>query len=127
MTTETKVNNAQRIAKRMFWLAWQACGGTFGMGDFQDRAGASEEDVWANVMASGDYPGRHARHDGPLNPYGDYVFGRMMKLGFAIDGDTIILPTSTPQLDYQAWCGKYANYQALQDAAVADLAKATQP
>ncbi len=111
---------SEQIAKRMFWLAWQACGGPIGMGALQDRQGVTEDDVWVNVMSAGDYPGSHTpRKD--LNPYGDYVFGRMMKLGLAIDGNKIILPKQTPQQDYQAWCGKYPTYQKLHEAAVSDL------
>ena len=77
MRIQTK--NPEAAVKRAFWLAWQACGGPLGMGVFQDHPDATEDDVWQNVGCQADYPGS-TRESRPGEAYGDYVFGRMMKL-----------------------------------------------
>jgi len=51
----------------------------------------------------------------------DYVFGRMMKLGFTWTAGTILVPDSDCKLDYQAWCGRYPTYRALIEAAITSL------
>ena len=109
----------EQVAKRAFWLAWQACGRPFGMGFIQDRPGATEEDVWKNARSDGDYSG--VRQDGPGRASGDYVFGRMMKLHLTFVEDTVSCRDEAPRRDYQAWCGKYPTYLALVVAAVKDL------
>ena len=111
---------AEAVAKRAFWLAWKACGGSFGMGIFQDRPTATEEDVWRNVMQSGDYAGFTGSEKG--DAYGDYVFGRMMKLNIRYGADWVDIPDSKAERDYQSWSRKYPTYEALMSAAVADLA-----
>lgn len=108
---------AEEVVKRMFCLAWQACGGPLGMGVLQDRPGASEDEIWENVGRRGDYPGDPDKR-GPSEAYGDYVFGRMMKLSVHWDDAEIDLGDDSPRGDYQAWCGEYHSYQALFDAAV---------
>lgn len=92
--------NSQAVAKRMFWLAWQACGGPLGMGVLQDNPGADEAAVWTNVQDRGDYP---------------------MKLGVDYGDGFVGLPESKPHPEYQAWCRKYSDYKSLFDAAVASL------
>lgn len=111
--------NSQAVAKRMFWLAWQACGGPLGMGVLQDNPGADEAAVWTNVQDRGDYPMKLG--DKPGHAYGDYVFGRMMKLGVDYGDGFVGLPESKPHPEYQAWCRKYSDYKSLFDAAVASL------
>ncbi len=100
----------QDVVKEAFWLAWQACGKTAGMGFLQDRPCATKEDVWSNVYNQADYAMSTNR---PGEVYGDYVFGRMMKLGIQYNHDTIVVRDSVPRLDYQAWCRYYATYDTL--------------
>ena len=112
--------SGETVAKRAFWLAWQACGGPLGAGFLQDNPSATEEDVWANARTAGDYSGMPMRKDSGV--YGDYVFGRMMKLGIGFSGDTITVdPPGEPDPDYQGWCIKYPTYESLIEAAAADL------
>lgn len=118
------------VVRRAFYLAWRACGGPLGWGIFQDNPSATEADVWDNVSLRGDYP---AHADGtpvagpgvkPGEAYGDYVFGRMMKLGLRWD-DTGVLAddAARPRPDYQSWCTTYPTYEALVRAAAGSLEK----
>lgn len=108
------------IAKRMFWLAWNAAGRTFGAGFLRDRPEATEDQVWVNVQTAADYPG--PGHSKPGKAYGDYVFGRMVKLLVDYTDDSIGVHDDEPQADYQAWCCKYSTYKALAQAAIDELA-----
>jgi len=117
---EIRVENPALVAKRAFWLAWQACGGTLGSGFLQDRADANEDLVWLNVIAAGDYPG--SIKNPTDKPYADYVFGRMLKVGMTLGSNTISIQDSAPHDDYQAWCTTYPTYRALIEAAIKDLA-----
>ena len=114
----------EAVVKEMFWLAWQACGGPLGMGMFQDNPAADKESVWKNVYDAGDYPGGKKmagfRRNG--GAYGDYVFGRMMKLYIELDAESLEFSDNAPRIDFQSWCGKYPTYEALYDAAVKSLA-----
>ncbi len=112
--------NPEQVVQEAFWLAWKACGGSLGMGRFQDRPGATKEDVWANVSESGDYPYK-VNDNKPGKVYGDYVFGRMMKLGLEWDETGVTVRDDAPRPDYQAWCRKYPTYEDLV------LAAATEP
>lgn len=116
--------NPIQIVKRAYWLAWKACGHSFGLGILQDRGNVTEEDVWQRVRSAGDY-GENAkkimRTNEPGKTYGDYVFGRMMKLGFEWGQDWLEFYDETPRLDYQAWCCKYPTYEILVNAAIASL------
>lgn len=120
-----KCDNPEQVVRRAFWLAWQACGGTAGMGFFQDRPGADEESVWKNVRSAGDYGrgGMITNPDKPGEAYGDYVFGRMMKLGLKWDADGVECRDDIPRIDYQEWCHKYPSFAVLVNAAIADLGK----
>jgi hypothetical protein len=105
---ERKYANAEQalnVAKEAMFLAWQACGGPK-----QDR-----ETVWDHAYNERDYSG--GRREGSKHVNADYVMGRMMKLRFKIDGDSIDIPDHEPRRDYQAWCGQYQTYAALFDAA----------
>lgn len=111
----------EQFVKRAFYLLWKACGGPTGNGFFQDRGEVGEDAVWNNVQNSGDYPGgsswvRSGR------PYGDYVFGRMMKWGCEYDAiNTVTIRDQEYRPDYQAWCGKYKTPQAIVDAVCESL------
>lgn len=111
--------NPVEVAKEAFWLAWQACGGPAGMGVLQDRGGVTRDDVWKAVSGqeATDYV---VPQGGELRPYGDYVFGRMMKLGMDITSEGISVRDSEPRWDYQAWCSRYPTYESLiAEAAIA--------
>lgn len=117
--------NPAEVAKEAFWLAWQACGGPLGMGRLQDNAGADKESVWNCVFNKGDYPGGNAgpgTANRPGDVYGDYVFGRMMKLGIRWDEAGVTVDDHPPRGDYQSWCRKFPTYEALVRAAIASLA-----
>ena len=122
-----EVQNPEAVVKRAFWLAWQACGGTFGAGFLQDNPGATEGEVWKQVFDRADYPGGNDPriasnfHNKPGKVHGDYVFGRMMKLGLEWDDKSVTFRDSTPRPDYQSWCKKYASYKDLVDAAIESL------
>lgn len=106
------------IVKRMFWLAWLAAGSPVGMGFLRDNPNAGEDDVWENVMGGGDHA--ICRY-GPGDTYGDYVFGRMLKLKIRWDDKSITLPRYQPNPAYQAWCLEYPTYESLLQAAKATL------
>lgn len=109
----------EQLVSRIYWLAFKACGGPMGMGVLQDRPGIDEAAVAKNVATNGDYvfnPGSR-----PGRVYGDYVFGRMMKLGIEFTSEGVKVSDSVPRIDYQAWCGRYPTYRDLIKAAVATL------
>lgn len=102
--------SVEELCKSYFFLAYKASN-VFGMGLFQARDGATKEQVWRNVSTMGDYPTLlRVKRD---EPYGDYVFGRMLKLGIRIEGDCVLVPAMKPRLDYQSWCCKYKTYEDL--------------
>lgn len=113
------------IIKRMFYLAWKACGGPVGMGVFQDRRlegrEATEEEVWRNVVGAEDYGGcKFSNREDEF--YGDYVFGRMMKWGCRLDGTTIDIPERSPyRPDYQGFAHKYPSPLSLLVASLNSL------
>lgn len=118
--TFTSYENAVKVAKEFFWLAWQAAGSPGGMGWFQNNPAATKEDVWSNAVRSGDYPGaRTTMPEVIASVYADYVFGRMLKTGLRVDGSRIRFYPAVPRIDYQAWCGTYPTVEALLDAACA--------
>lgn len=118
MKVKIKGAKTEEVVKEAFWLAWQACGGTLGMGFLQNNPAATKDEIWNNVVTSGDYPGRTRKKE---EPYGDYVFGRMMKLGFSYDKKTITFYDSKPRVVYQAWRRVYASYQKLIEKAVKNV------
>lgn len=115
--------NPVALAKRVFWLAYQASGGPSGMGIFQARNNATEEDVWDNVCTAGDYP--HGQNVPgfiePKRPYADYVFGRMMKVGLTLTEDSVEIQDRLATHDYQSWARKYPYFSDLLIAAVDSL------
>lgn len=114
------------VVKRAMWLAYQASR-PVGAGYLQVRDGMTEADVWSNLYdgpMGGDYPARSGSFADPNRPgkvYGDYVYGRMMKVGFKWDSDSITVQDEEPRRDYQGWCWKYPTYLALIQAAVESL------
>ena len=126
---------AEAVARRAFYLAYQACGGPMGMGIFQARSDVTEDHVWQNVCTNADYtfspvPNKDitegAAPDTDVDVYGDYVFGRMMKLGIRYNTaqGTIKIrddATETPRRACQAWALKYPTYRSLVDAAIATI------
>lgn len=114
--------NPEQVVKRMFWLAWQACGGPFNMGFLQDKPDADEEAVWSQTLNRGDYPSGNASGQNKIgDAYGDYVFGRMMKLSVKWDDASVNVRDGVPRHDYQAWCVRYPTYASLVQAAIASL------
>jgi hypothetical protein len=113
------------VVKRMFYIAWKACGGPMGMGFLRDRGPAqSEDEIWANVCNAGDYPGQRTFDPGKSGEaYGDYVFGRMMKMGVGFNPSTGAITTRDSELriDYQSWCMAYPTYRVLLDAAANEV------
>lgn len=111
------------VAKEAVYLAWQACGGTSGGGFLQDRGPHQDrERVWDHAYNERDYAGGHKGDKKAVNC--DYVMGRMMKLRFVVDGDTLKnISDSNPRGDYQSWCFRYNTYADLFDAAEANVLK----
>lgn len=114
------------VLKRAMFLAYTACGHATGMGFLQARENVSEDAVWKNVVGAGDYPGGNLFNnnkvaEGKGRVYADYVFGRMMKVGFEWDGDQIEVFEAGPRYDYQGWCIKYKSYGDLVEAAIKSL------
>lgn len=118
---------AQDVVKRALFLAYAACGHATGMGILQARDSVTEEQVCKNVLGAEDYPGGNlfrgnkVVEDGKSSVYADYVFGRMMKVGFTWQGDEIEVRTDAPRWDYQGWCIKYKSYQELVEQAIKSL------
>lgn len=98
--------NPVEVCKEAFWLAWNACGGPIGMGILQNRPNATRSDIWEHV--TGQKAGDYVLPKGEkYSPYADYLFGRMMKIGFTIHDDGIEIRNNDPTPDYQGWCSKF--------------------
>lgn len=115
-----KCARPEEVVKEAFWLAWKACGKPQGMGVFQDRPGASKQEVWDCVFHKKDYPYSIDKNR-PGKVYGDYVFGRMMKVGFQWDDTSVEVQESPPRPDYQSWCRIYSSYEGLVREAIRSL------
>ena len=115
--------SAEALVKRMFFLAWKACRGPVGMGFLQDRGELNEEQVWKVCYNAEDYPGGNLfRGNKPGDVYGDYVAGRMMKVGFKWTDDTVECNGGDGwRNDYQAFCRVYKNFGELARAAAAEV------
>jgi len=113
-----KTNQPEELAKEIFWLAWQACGGPQGMGWLQDSPNANKECVWDNIINAGDYPGNFQN---AKRPYADYVFGRMMKFGVEFKSDGLEVPEKELRPDYQSWCYIYPTIKDLVNHAMSNL------
>lgn len=115
--------SAESLVKRMFFLAWKACRSAVGMGWLQDRGELNEDQVWNICYNSLDYPGRNAlRGNRPGDVYGDYVSGRMMKVGFKWTEDIVACPGGDSwRRDCQAFCGRYPKFFDLAVAAAIEI------
>ena len=115
--------DSETFVKRAFFLLYQACGHTMGLGSFQARDAVTEEDVWNNVRSSGDYPGGGSFHNKPQSTYADYVFGRMMKWGCEWNDkeSTVSSREGEFRRDYQGFAGTYPNNTSIFDAAAKSL------
>lgn len=113
----------EAVVRRAFHLAFVACRRPSGMGVFQDRGpNVTEDQVWQNVQTRGDYPG--FPDERPGRAYGDYVFGRMMKLSveYSEKDGTIKIRDDEPRPDYQGWSGQvYPTYLSLFQEAASQL------
>ena len=110
---------ATNVAKRMFWLAYNASE-ILGMGMMSAVADATEDDVYKQVSGqdSHDYISKQGSSE-KLN--GDYVFGRMMKLTISVDGKTLLWGNDNTDISYQSWAKKYPTKTELFEAAVESL------
>jgi hypothetical protein len=110
--------STQILAKRILFLAYEASR-VYGMGAFKAREAITEDEVWANTITKGDYGGFPA-NDKVI--HADYVFGRMMKLSFYVNDNTISYDgNDKTKLDYQLWGAKYKTYTKLFQAAIKSL------
>ncbi len=107
------VKNPLEVVKESFWLAWKACGDPLGMGVYQDRPNATKDDIWAQTFP--DY------HGSQTEAYGDYVFGRMMKLSLKWDDTSIDIGNLGTNIEYQSWARVYPTYETLVLAAESSL------
>jgi len=124
-------NDPEEVIKEAFWLAYQAAGSPQGMGVMSAHPNADKNDVWENVINAGDYPGDPNTSEAEF--YGDYVFGKMMKLRlydmsvmdanmFGLGGENAVgFPDVDPKPSYQAWLTHFDNYQHLIQEADANL------
>ena len=106
----------EEVCKEAFWLAWNACGGTTGMGVLQDNPLATRDEIWQLVTGQTCRDYIIPRGE-TLKPYADYVFGRMMKIGFTVLEDGIEYWKDAVRGDYQAWAYEYPTTTALLEAA----------
>lgn len=113
-------DNPTALAKRIFFIAYESCGGVLGMGVFREKSDVTEEQLWDNLVNAGDYS-YNPRRNPSKTPYADYCFGRMMKFGLTINTDSIEISDREPHLAYQGWSKFYSTYQSLVDAAIDSL------
>ena len=120
VTCEENVKeNIERLVKRFFFLAYNASG-IMGMGMFQARDNQTEDQIWDSV------------HNDKWNtrkgePYGDYIFGRMVKTGCKYDETSMTVVDRQPTADYQSWVRQYPSYEALLSAAISSVEKDESP
>jgi hypothetical protein len=110
------------VVKRAVFLAYEASL-VLGTSVMCAPGGQTEEDVWNNICSAGDYPpGMTSKvRNKKGNVYVDYVFGRMMKLGFRWDETMVEIKENVLKKDYQPWCETYPTFQHLIDAAIKSL------
>lgn len=60
-------------------------------------------------------------------PYGDYIFGRMVKTGCKFDETSMTVVDRQPTADYQSWVRQYPSYEALLSAAISSIEKDETP
>jgi len=104
-----------QVAKAATFLAYKAAQ-VVGMGVFQDRPDITEDKLWASIEPV-------VNKNNTTSVYVDYGFGRMMKYSVTFDDKNIEGRTGPLSRDYQSWCHMYPTYEALIEAAMADLKK----
>ncbi len=109
MTTETTVSKNETLARRIFWLAYEASI-PMGLGVLHYTDKETEDTVWKHA----------SKRDGFVS--GDYIFGRMMKIGITWDNEKLNVTPSRLSPDYQSWCARYPTVGALVTAAEKSLA-----
>lgn len=108
---------ALALAKKALFLAWKACDEPVGIGILKIRSQATEDEVWNNAISNADYPKLPNQTTSETKVYADYVFGKMMKIGFRIEDNAIIVSDFLPDHQYQDWSRKYPKYEDLFNAA----------
>jgi len=103
----------EEFIKTLFFLLWQSSK-VVGAGVLQDKPEATKEDVWNNILACNDYPGKpHHPKDGLVL---DYVFGRCMKFTLRWENDIIVLREKKFHIQYETWQHKYPDNKTILDA-----------
>ena len=97
------MSDAKTIAKRMLWLAYQASR-PVGMGMLHFTEDKTEEEIGE-------------AQENEIGYAADYCFGRMMKFGVRVNGDSIEYSDFPLSADYQSWSIKYRTYSDLEAAA----------
>lgn len=124
MKIEIKGIPGHVVAKKMLWMAWQACGGPIGMGRMQDNPLATEDSVWDAMGGARDYGGAEAKRPECREVAADYVFGRMMKLYFTYSLVTdagnawVAVSDTAPHAEYQGWFSRFPTYELLAHTAI---------
>lgn len=123
MAVKIKLKNCtgEQFARRAFFLLYQACGRESGMGFFQARHAATEDDVFQNVGVAGDYAGAKDRKPEKGRAYADYVFGRMIKWGCKWSTDTFETHDKKFDPEYQGFAHKLCDDQAIITAVAESL------
>ena len=110
--TDAQQIDYETLAKRMFWLAYQASI-PIGLGVLHYTEDLTEDDIWQSVSFDGKRVDR---------PAADYVSGRMMKMWLENkDGEVSWGPAAKPDPEYQSWCRRHPTYEALREAAIESL------
>ena len=98
----------ETLAQHYFLLAYQECGTELGMGTYKKRNDLSVDNVLEQC--------RKQEFNNLIKYSGDYIAGRMAKLGIEFNTETsmVIVSDFMPRPDYQAWStGKHNTYDAL--------------
>jgi hypothetical protein len=101
-------NEFLTLAQHYFLLAYQECRSELGMGYLQARTDLSVGDV-LKYCAKQEYSTK-------IKYNGDYIAGRMAKLGIEYDTElsTVSVSDREPTADYQAWsAGQFKTFDAL--------------
>lgn len=122
MEIRVSADKTKAVVEEAFWLAWQACNGTTGMGFLRDNPAAKKEAVLRNIAIADDYFGLV-----PSNKPGemscDYVFGRMMKMHVKFDEKTGVITVDDGKVSCgsHSWGRKYPTYEDVIKAAIVNV------
>lgn len=119
---EIEVEYPLETIREAFFLAYQAASPASGMGMLQARENPPREEIFQNVATEGDYPGGATR-SGDNEFYGDYVFGRMLKLRLGVTENGVEVPTTEISRRYQGWANTYGSYEELVETAAENVAE----